>query len=394
VSLTEIPTREELVRQVSGITPVIAANAAWAAEHRRLHEETFEALADAGVFRMRMPARFGGYECDARTMAEVADVLARADGSASWVAATSWIPTWVLGLFPDEVQDEVFATPDVRLSSTIGPGTATAVPAPGGIVVNGAWPFISGAAGSHWQQIMAILLDPAGEPYPVMGMVPTAELEIVDDWYAAGLRGTGSVTTLARDLFVPQERIVPVPALLGGQSASKKNAQAPMYRAPLIMVAAASTVGTCVGMARAVSDAFFDRLPGRRITYTEYTDQAQAPVTHLRVAEAALKIDEADFHARRLTELHDAKCATGQEWTLHERIRSRADEGAAARLALEAADLLAAAGGGSSAYAKVPLQGLLADLRTFALHGMMTPDVNTETYGRVLCGLPPNTMFF
>jgi alkylation response protein AidB-like acyl-CoA dehydrogenase len=187
---------------------------------------------------------------------------------------------------------------------------------------------------------------------------------------------------------------MPVPMLLGGQSASKQNAGAPMYRSPLIMVAAASTVGTCVGMARAVSDAFHDRLPGRKITYTDYASQREAPVTHLRVAEAALKIDEAGFHALRLAELHDAKCASGEAWTVHERVRSRADEGAAARLALEAADLLAAASGGSSAYAKVPVQGLLADLRAFALHGMMTPDVNTETYGRVLCGLDPNTLFF
>lgn len=392
--MTEIPTREELVGKVSAIAPVIRANAAWAAEHRRLHEETFAALADAGVFRMRTPARYGGYECDARTMVEVAEAIARADGSASWVAATSWIPAWVLGMFPDEVQDEVFADPGVRLSSTIGPGTATAVPAPGGVVVSGAWPFISGAAGSRWQQIMAILLDPDGEPYPVMGLVPTAQLEIVDDWYATGLRGTGSVTTVAREVFVPRERIMPVPMLLGGQSASKQNAGAPMYRSPLIMVAAASTVGTCVGMARAVSDAFHDRLPGRKITYTDYASQREAPVTHLRVAEAALKIDEAGFHALRLAELHDAKCASGEAWTVHERVRSRADEGAAARLALEAADLLAAASGGSSAYAKVPVQGLLADLRAFALHGMMTPDVNTETYGRVLCGLDPNTLFF
>src|SRR4051794_28716585 len=99
---TETPTREELLTKVSAATGVVRANAAWAAEHRRLHEETFEALADAGVFRMRIPTRYGGYESDARTMNEVAETIARADGSAAWVAATSWIPAWVLGLFPDE----------------------------------------------------------------------------------------------------------------------------------------------------------------------------------------------------------------------------------------------------------------------------------------------------
>lgn len=391
---TEIPTRDELVSRVAAVAPVVKANAAWAAEHRTLHPDTFAALTDAGVFRMRAPARYGGYESNARTMVEVAETIARADGSAAWVAATSWIPSWVVGLFPDEVQDEVFAEPDVRLCATIGPGTATAEPVPGGVVVNGSWPFISGAAGSRWQQIMAILLDPDGEPYPVLGIAPTSELEIVDDWHSSGLRGTGSVTTVARDLFVPLERTVPMPALLGGWSASRLNADVPMYRAPLIMVAAAATVGTCVGMARAVEDAFHERLPGRKVTYTGYTSRLDAPITHLRVAEASLKIDEAGFHARRLAESHDAKCASGEPWTVRERIRARADEGAAVRLSLEASDLLAAAGGGSSVYTSVPIQGILADLRALGLHGMMAPDVNTETYGRVLCGLEPNTPFF
>ena len=48
------------------------------------------------------------------------------------------------GLFPDEVQDEVFATPDVRVCGTLSP-SGTAMPASGGFTVNGRWNFISGA---------------------------------------------------------------------------------------------------------------------------------------------------------------------------------------------------------------------------------------------------------
>lgn len=287
----------------------------------------------------------------------------------------------------------MFADPDGRVCATIGPGTATAVPVPGGILVNGSWPFISGALSSQWQQSAAIFLDPEGQPYPVMAPVPVAELEIVDDWHTSGLRGTGSVTTTAKDLFIPQERVLPAPAVLGSQSASKLNADIPMYRAPFIVVGAATTVGVCVGMALAVQDAFFERLPGRRIAYTEYPSQSEAPVTHLRVAEAAMKIDEARFHAQRLAELVDAKCASGDGWEMTERARSRADEGAAARLTLEAAQILVSSSGGSSAYTKVPLQRIVSDLQTFNLHAMMNPDVNAETYGRVLCGLEPNTYY-
>ncbi|MFG2405802.1 acyl-CoA dehydrogenase family protein [Streptomyces brevispora] len=388
-----IPTREQLVRQVSAIAPVLRANTAWSTENRRLHSDSVEALRDAGVFRMRIPLRYGGYESDAQTMVAVAEEIAKADGSAAWVVASSWVAGWSVGLYPDEVQDEVFAESGTGLCATIGPGTATAVPVPGGVLVNGSWPFISGALSGTWQQVAAIFLDPDGQPYPVMGPVPVSELEIVDDWHTGGLRGTGSVTTTAKDLFIPQERILPAPMVLGGQSVSKLNADSPMYRAPLIVVGAASTVGVAVGMGKAVRDLFFERLPGRKITYTEYPSQSEAPVTHLRVAEAVMKLDEAEFHATRLAAQLDAKCASAEPWEMTERGRSRADEGSAVRLTREAVEILASSSGGSAAYTKVPVQQIANDLQTFGLHAMMNPDVNAETYGRILCGLEPNTYY-
>jgi alkylation response protein AidB-like acyl-CoA dehydrogenase len=393
MSTVAVPSREELVRRVSEIAPVLRAHTEWSVEHRRLHEETIKALASAGVFRLRTPRRYGGYESDARTMVEVADAIAQVDGSAAWLVACHWIATWGLGLFPDEVQAEVFEDPDTQACTTIGPGTATAVPVEGGIVVNGEWPCISGALSSRWQQVAAILLDPDGEPYPVMGPVRLSELQIRDDWHTTGLRSSGSVATIAKDLFIPQERVFPAMSVVGSQSVSKLNADVAMYRAPFISVGSAATVGVATGIAKAIRDTFFERLPGRQLTYTLYPSQAEAPVTHLRVAEAVMKVDEAEFHALRLADLVDAKCVSGESWELAERGRARADEGAAVRLANEAADILAAGSGGSSAYTKVPIQRFVNDLKTFSLHAMMVPDVNAEIYGRILCGLEPNTYY-
>jgi alkylation response protein AidB-like acyl-CoA dehydrogenase len=393
MSTVVIPSREELVRRVSEIAPVFRATDGWSSENRRLHEETIKALTDVGVFRMRIPRRYGGYESDARTMVEVADAIAQLDGSAAWVVSCSWIPSWALGLFPDTFQDEVFADPDVQLCPTIGPGTATAVPVDGGVVVNGTWPCVSGAHSSQWQQITAILLDPNGEPYPVMSAVRLSDLEITDEWHTTGFRATGSVATTAKDLFIPAERVLPAPAVANGQSASKLNADIPMYRPPFIAISAAAVIGLCIGMAKSVRDIFFERLPGRKITYTDYQRQSEAPVTHLRIAEAVMKIDEAEFHGHRVATLVDTKAASGEAWDLTERARCRADVGAAMRLTLEAADIFAAASGGSSVYTNVPIQRIVNDMRAHSLHAMMTPDVNAEIYGRILCGLEPNTSF-
>ncbi|WP_445282555.1 acyl-CoA dehydrogenase family protein [Streptomyces sp. DSM 118148] len=388
----DIPTRAHLVQRAGDLAPLLKKNAAQAEEDRRLQDETIEAIAGAGLFKLRVPKRYGGYEADTRTLVEVAAELGRADGAAAWTTSVYWIPTFMACLFPDSVQDEVFATPDVRICGTLSP-SALAAPAEGGIVVNGKWGFVSGARHAHWQEIIAVQPTPDGQHLPVMALVPMSDLQIIDDWDTSGLRGTGSVSTVAQDVFVPQERVIPLPAILQGQYASQLNAASPVYRVPLLPVAAASSVGTALGLARAARDVFFERLPGRTLTYTAYESQAQAPLTHHQVAEATLKIDQAEFHAYRLADLVDAKGLADEEFTLQERARARADMGAVVRLAKEAIDILAAASGGSSIYRDVPMQRISRDIQAVSLHALMNPDTNNELYGRVLCGLEPNTLY-
>jgi alkylation response protein AidB-like acyl-CoA dehydrogenase len=390
VLTTKIPTRAELVQGVFDLIPLLQKNAAWSEQNRRIHPESIEAMATAGVFKARAPIRYGGYEADTSTLVDVAAELGQGDGSAAWNAAISWIPTWMAGQFPEYVQDEIFAIPDVRICGTLSPG-GSAVPVDGGAVVNGKWSFISGALHAHWQQVAATMPAADGEPIPVIAIVPIADLQIVDDWHTSGLQATGSVSTVAEDLFVPAERILPLGAILAGQAATWNDAA--IYRAPLLPVAAASSVGMVIGLAKAAREAFFQRLHGRTITYTNYASQSHAPVTHLQVAEATMKIDEAEFHAQRLASTVDAKAVQGAGWTLGERARARADMGSICRLGKEAVEIFATASGGSSIYTDAPIQRIARDVRAVNLHALMHPNTNAELYGRILCGLEANTIY-
>ncbi|GAB3463659.1 acyl-CoA dehydrogenase family protein [Actinophytocola sediminis] len=386
------PTHDHLVRKASELVPLLRKHALWAEDNRRLHDEVIEGLSDAGVFKLRRPRRYGGYEVETKTLIDVAAELGSGDGAASWVASVYWIPGWMACQFPDAVQDEVFAEPNTRVCGTLSP-SAMAAPAPGGIVVNGKWQFISGALHADWQEIIAILVPPEGDPYPVIALAPMSDLLIVDDWNTSGLRGTGSVSTVAKDLFIPQERVLPLGAVLQGEGASELNADSKIFRLPLLPVASASSVGTIIGIGRAAREAFLKRLPGRKITYTGYDSQRDAPLTHLQVAEATLKQDQAEFHAQRLATLVDGKGEEGSAWKLEERVRARADMGAVVRLVRESVDILASASGGSSIYHDVPIQRYARDIQAVNLHALMHPNTNFELYGRVLCGLEPNTQY-
>jgi len=389
---TQVSAEIELKRRAAELVPVLRSHAKWADENRRLHGESIEALADAGVFRMRVPVRYGGYESDASTLFEVLSAVGAGDGSASWNAAVWSTCAWLACLFPDHVQDEVFADADARVCGVLSP-TAEAVPANGGLAVNGQWHFISGALHSRWQVIMAMAPTPDGaQQWPVMAVVPMSDLAIVDDWHTTGLRGTGSVTTVAKGVFVPQDRVLPVPAILQGQYASKLNADSPVYRAPLIATGCTCFTGTAVGLAKAAAEVFMSRLD-RKMTYTDYTAQREASVTHLQVAEAMLKIEEAESHAARLAVMADSKSSPDDEWTPEERIRSRAYLGRVFYLAKGAVDVLKEASGASSIYTTTPIQRIAQDIDALSMHALMHPTTNFELFGRVLCGLEPNTMY-
>jgi hypothetical protein len=71
----------------------------------------------------------------------------------------------------------------------------------------------------------------------------------------------------------------------------------------------------------------------------------------------------------------------------------RLDMGAAYQRAKEAVDVINTASGGSSVYSHVPIQRIMRDVQALNLHGVMHPDTNLELYGRVACGLQPNTHY-
>jgi hypothetical protein len=56
-------------------------------------------------------------------------------------------------------------------------------------------------------------------------------------------------------------------------------------------------------------------------------------------------------------------------------------------------DVYQTASGGSSIYDAVPIQRIARDVQVLNLHAVMHPNTNLELYGRVLCGLEPNTHY-
>jgi 3-hydroxy-9,10-secoandrosta-1,3,5(10)-triene-9,17-dione monooxygenase len=380
-----------LLDRARALVPLLRENALRTEQDRRMAPENLAALAEAGIFRLTLPRSLGGYEAPVGVQVAVLAELARGCGSTSWVASVYSVGTWLVALFPDEAQDEVFATTDVLVTVVATP-SAVATPVAGGYRVTGRWAFSTGCIDAHWAFVGALEEGVDGPGAHRVLLIPYTELRIHDDWRVTGLAGTGSNSVSADGVFVPARRVLALQEQLAARyERPNRNSELPLYRIPRAPLIAANSLGAPLGLGLGALDAFLERLPGRGITFTGYTDQREAPVTHLQVGEAAMILDSARFHARRCAELVDRKAAAGEEYSVEERALVRMDLGWVTELARRATAILQEASGATAIHEEVPIQRIARDIQALALHGILNPKTNLELYGRVLCGLEPNT---
>jgi len=379
-----------LVERASALVPMLLERAPVAEQARRVSDASYDTLSEAGIFAMTAPKRYGGGEVDFQTQCDVLAELARGCPSTSWVATIFSAMSWLAGTFPDAAQDEIFADRDPRISGVFSP-TGTASVSGGGLVVNGRWPFNTGCHGARWTVLNAVVTTEAG-PVPTCVIARSRELTIVDDWRASGMAATGSNTIVADNVFVPAHRCLGLPDLLEARLPPRHNAANPYFNYPLAPVLVVNAGGTPLGMARGALEGFLERLPGRGIAYTFYANKAEAPVTHLQLAEAALTIESADAHVRRAATLLDRH--PGGPMSIEARVKSRVHVSYATGLARQAVDTLFYASGASSIQTHIPIQRVQRDVQALANHAIMHTQTALELYGRVLCGLPPNTPIY
>ena len=293
---------------------------------------------------------------------------------------------------PDEAQQEIFASRDPRISGVFSP-TGTATPVDGGYRVSGRWGFNTGGQGSNWTVVNA-LVGSGRQAMPHCIIVKSAELSRLDDWHASGMAGTGSHTVVAHDVFVPAHRAQPLPAMIEANYApNRHNAANPYFNLPLAAVLTVNGGGTPIGIGQGAFDAFFARLPGRPITYTTYTNQAEAAITHLQAGEAALLLESADAHICRAAAILDDPAAA-RPFSMRARVKARAHVAHATGLSRQAVDLLFHGSGASAIQSHVPIQRFQRDMQALANHAVMHAPTGIELYGRVLCGLEPNTLLY
>lgn len=379
--------RATLLEQARALHPLLREQAAVADAHRRLPDAVVAALRTAGLCRLMVPRRFGGFETSVRTYLEVIAELGRGDGATAWVASLINVCAWLAAVFPDRAQREVWGgAPDAWIAGSLAP-LGEAIPTPGGWRVSGRWPWASGCLHAQWAACGIHMKDASGQMANVgLSLMPMSELTIEDTWHMVGMKGTGSHTIVGRDVFVPEHRFLPYPPAFTG-SYRTEHTDEPVYRSAFIPITVLILAGSQLGVARAALDYVIEKSGSRGITHTNFRTQQESSGFQILLAEAAMKIDTAYLHTMRAADDIDEHANRGSYPDVAARARMRADTALTAKYCREAIDTLVSAHGTSSLADSHPMQRLWRDIHVASHHAVTEWQVNLEIYGRALLGL-------
>lgn len=385
-------TVDQMVAAIEAAVPDLQAHALEEEKAGKLSDETVRRLAEIGVFDVAIPREYGGLGYDTADQRRVYTAVGKIAGSTGWV---TWVTTthvrWIT-LWPGKAQDEVFGLdwPAPRISGVItanGPGQAREVE--GGYKLTGKWPFASGCRHSAFSILGALVTKADGSSEMRLMLVPTAEMEIVDDWHVSGMKASGSNSLqIVDEIFVPAYRTVSFIQAIFGAPEKPLPVDQVVYRNNFATYTSLTSGSTPLGMAKGALDYFLARAGKRSITATDYKIQADAPVTHFQVSEAVGKIEGAerllDADAREI----DRRAGAGEAFDDLFRAKIRFDVASSVRACSEAIETLHRASGASTIHESNPMQRYARDVRVATVHGQFNYETCAEDYGRALCGKP------
>jgi alkylation response protein AidB-like acyl-CoA dehydrogenase len=386
-----VPTVEELVARARELKPLLSKNGPLGETNRRVVEESIEAVAKAGFFKVCTPKRYGGWEMDTRAMLDVSSAVAEADGGTAWVVNLNNVCCWLASLFPVKAQDEVFGpNPDVRISGVLNP-TATVSKVDGGYRVTGQWHYNSGGWHSQWAVLGMPIVNEAGEAIDQgLALFPMSDLEQVDTWFVAGMKASGSISLKATDAFVPEHRVLSVPQAIEGNYPTEMRSQETFYRSAFIPILSIILVGPILGLGRAALDFVRQKANSRTIAYTFFDKQSASVAFQLQVGEAAMMIDTAHLHAYRAADDIDGAAVRGVYPDMFIRARVRADTGYTVEKITQAIDKLLFAHGSAAFADASPLQRIWRDAAVASRHAVVLPPIGYELLGKALLGVENN----
>jgi alkylation response protein AidB-like acyl-CoA dehydrogenase len=374
-----------VLKAAEGLCPELSDRRREIDDLRQLPQDLANRLAALGFYRLVVPESLGGLGISPTTFCQLCETLAKANGSTAWCIFIGATSQYLFGALPQTQLQRMLENPNVITSGVFADsGTALYEERDGqaGYLINGHWRWGSGCRNAEWisggiHEVGAQGEAVVGAPLLTRVFFRPEEIEIADNWHVSGMRGSGSSDYVAKNVWVPSER-------MAGNVEDGDHASEPIYQFPKFALLGIPIGAICLGMARACIDEVIGAAK-EKTPQGSRRPLSSRPSVHIAVAEAdaALSAARAYFYQSIDAGWAAAQTAPG---SLEDRRNMRTANVHAVNTAIEVIDRMYRLMGGTSVYETSCLQQHFRDVHVAAAH-MMVGEPVMELAGRVMLGL-------
>ncbi len=368
-------TREELLARSRSLAPALRARAAESERLRRAPDETVAEMKRLGLFRIMQPARYGGFALGWDVFCESVQILAAGCGAQAWVLRVLGDHAQLLGAFPVEAQEDVWAGDPEALCCAAFPPVGLARRTASGFVYSGRHSYASGIDHVQWAICGGRI---EGEPAPHFFLLPKSDVTVIDDWHVNGLEGSGSKSFEAREVAVPAHRVLSFADAIAATGPGTKLNPAPVARLPRGGYTTSAFAAVLVGMAEGLLADWLDLTVSRRSSGVAV---AARESTQIVAGEAGAEIETAGTLYLATIRNVMRRLEEGEVLPAHEAVHARRNVAFACRLAVGAANRLYAATGGRAVYRGNPFERQFRNILAGAQHVALDWSQSAGAYG-------------
>jgi len=373
---------EDALGRARAMVPALRSRAAQAEKDRVMPPETLADLHASGILRTLQPRRWGGMEFDFVAYVDFCYELARGCASTAWNFGNLQVHHWMLAMYDERAQGEVWgANPEALIASGIAFPQGRASKAEGGYVVGGKWNFSSCSNIAEWN-MLAVTVREGERPVDYrMCLLHKSQYQVIDDWKVLGMRATGSMSVVAKDVFVPEYKALCMLDARGGDGfpGAKSNPN-PAYCVPLSALGGHGIGACAAGNAQTLLELTIDAVKERSTNYTG-AKMRDFQAVQLRIGAAGAKIDAARLILRE-------DCLEAGRISVRKlmpdtqtKLRFKRNLAYAVGLCTEAVDSLHAMAGANGIYESTPLERIFRDAHSLAGHISFSFDAQASAWG-------------
>ncbi|NWN49744.1 flavin-dependent monooxygenase [Pseudomonas sp. MAFF 301514] len=379
-----------LLEDLKSILPTIAANAFMAEQDRKVPAENIALLKSIGLHRAFQPKAFGGMELSLPQFADCIALLAGACASTAWAMSLLCTHSHQLALFSAQLQQEVWGTdPNATASSSIAPFGRTEE-VEGGVLFSGEMGWSSGCDHAEWAIVGFRRNNAQGTQDYCFAVLPRSDYQIRDDWFAAGMKGSGTKTLIIDKVRVPEHRIQKAKDMMEGKSAGfGLYPDSKIFYSPYRPYFASGFSTVSLGVAERMLEVFREKTKTRVRAYTGAAVGAATPAL-MRLAESTHQVAAARAFLEKTWGEH-AEHSEQQRYPSRETLAFwRTNQAYATKMCIQAVDRLFEAAGGNAWFEHNEMQRLFRDSHMTGAHAYTDYDVCAQILGRELMGLEPD----